>query len=157
MNADRYTYRVTWSSADGEHVGLCAEFPSLSWLAKSPDEALQGIRRLVAEATADMEASGELLPMYRDRRQSPDEGLFERVGVRYEVALDILGAIIAHWAAVTAAERDKPTPEASIITEAERARAELRVLRDALDPRDSQQIEAVIARYAPIARALYNG
>ena len=30
---DRYTYRITWSSEDGEHVGLCAEFPSLSWLA----------------------------------------------------------------------------------------------------------------------------
>ena len=27
---DRYTYRITWSAEDGEHVGLCAEFPSLS-------------------------------------------------------------------------------------------------------------------------------
>ena len=26
----RYTYRVTWSEADGEHVGLCAGFPSLT-------------------------------------------------------------------------------------------------------------------------------
>jgi len=24
---DRYTYRVTWSEEDEEHVGLCAEFP----------------------------------------------------------------------------------------------------------------------------------
>ena len=28
--ADHYTYRVTWSAEDGEHLGLCAEFPSLS-------------------------------------------------------------------------------------------------------------------------------
>ncbi len=29
---DRYTYRVTWSEEDQEYVGLCAEFPGLSWL-----------------------------------------------------------------------------------------------------------------------------
>ena len=28
--SDRYTYRITWSAEDGEHVGLCAEFPLLS-------------------------------------------------------------------------------------------------------------------------------
>ncbi|MDQ5918495.1 MAG: hypothetical protein QG660_1608, partial [Pseudomonadota bacterium] len=33
MSVDHYTYRVTWSAEDGEHVGLCAEFPSLSWRA----------------------------------------------------------------------------------------------------------------------------
>ena len=31
--SDRYTYRITWSAEDGENVGLCAEFPSLNWLA----------------------------------------------------------------------------------------------------------------------------
>jgi len=30
---DQYTYRITWSAEDREHLGLCAEFPSLSWLA----------------------------------------------------------------------------------------------------------------------------
>ncbi|MYF86766.1 MAG: toxin-antitoxin system HicB family antitoxin, partial [Rhodospirillaceae bacterium] len=40
---DRYTYRITWSSEDGEHVGLCAEFPSLSWLAPTPEKALSGV------------------------------------------------------------------------------------------------------------------
>jgi predicted HicB family RNase H-like nuclease len=62
MQIDHYTYRVTWSAEDGEHVGLCAEFPSLSWLAKSPGAALSGIRRLVVEVVADMEASGEAVP-----------------------------------------------------------------------------------------------
>jgi hypothetical protein len=45
MNINHYTYRVTWSSDDNEHVGLCAEFPSLSWLAPSPEKALSGIRK----------------------------------------------------------------------------------------------------------------
>jgi len=59
---DRYTYRVTWSQEDEEYVGLCAEFPSLSWLATSPEEALAGIRAAVADVVADMETSGELVP-----------------------------------------------------------------------------------------------
>ena len=41
MSVDHYTYRVTWSPEDGEHVGLCVEFPSLSWLATAPEEAYQ--------------------------------------------------------------------------------------------------------------------
>ena len=39
--SDHYTYRVTWSEEDQEHVGLCAEFPSLSYLAKAPEAALR--------------------------------------------------------------------------------------------------------------------
>jgi len=60
--ADKYTYRVTWSEEDTEHVGLCAEFPSLSWLAASPEAALKGIRKLVAEVVADMVNTGEQIP-----------------------------------------------------------------------------------------------
>jgi hypothetical protein len=48
LKNDRYTYRVTWSKEDGEYVGLCAEFPSLSWLASTPEAALRGIRKVVA-------------------------------------------------------------------------------------------------------------
>lgn len=59
---DQYTYRVTWSEKDGEHVGLCAEFPGLSWLAKTPEAALRGIRRTVTDVVADMEAEGEPVP-----------------------------------------------------------------------------------------------
>lgn len=62
MNIDHYTYRVTWSQEDGEHVGLCAEFPSLSWLAPTPEKALAGIRRLAGEVVADMQATGEPIP-----------------------------------------------------------------------------------------------
>ncbi len=58
LKNDRYTYRVTWSEEDNEYVGLCAEFPSLSWLASSPEAALRGIRKVVAEVVADLEANG---------------------------------------------------------------------------------------------------
>jgi predicted RNase H-like HicB family nuclease len=53
MTVDHYTYHVIWSPEDGEHVGLCAEFPSLSWLGKTPEAALNGIRRVVAEVAAE--------------------------------------------------------------------------------------------------------
>ena len=43
LKNDRYTYRVTWSEEDHEHVGLCAELPSLSWLASTPEAALKDI------------------------------------------------------------------------------------------------------------------
>ncbi len=62
LRNDRYTYRVTWSEDDNEYVGLCVEFPSLSWLAPSPESALKGIRRLVAGVVEDMAASGEMAP-----------------------------------------------------------------------------------------------
>ena len=59
---DHYTYRVTWSAEDREHVALCAEFPSLSWLASTPQGALTGIRKLVGEVLVDMHTAGELPP-----------------------------------------------------------------------------------------------
>jgi predicted RNase H-like HicB family nuclease len=62
MTQDHFTYRVTWSPEDGDHVGLCAEFPSLSWLAATLEGALAGIRKVVAEAVRDMEVSGEKVP-----------------------------------------------------------------------------------------------
>ena len=63
MSVDHYTYRVTWLPEDGEHVGLCAEFPSLSWLAGTPGAALEGIRQVVADVVADMQHNGEVLPV----------------------------------------------------------------------------------------------
>ena len=59
---DHYTYRITWSAEDREHVGLCAEFPSLSWLAATHRGALTGIRKLVEDVLADMRATGEAPP-----------------------------------------------------------------------------------------------
>lgn len=59
---DRYTYRIIWSDEDAEYAGLCAEFPSLSWLAPTPDAALSGIRQLIAGVVADLRDTGETPP-----------------------------------------------------------------------------------------------
>jgi predicted HicB family RNase H-like nuclease len=62
IKKDKYTYRVTWSEDDNEYVGLCAEFPSLSWLADTPKKALNGIRKLVADVLSDMIEDNEPIP-----------------------------------------------------------------------------------------------
>ena len=59
---DKYTYRVMWSEEDNEYIGLCAEFPSLSWLAKTQEKALTGIRNTVQEIIRDMQFTGETIP-----------------------------------------------------------------------------------------------
>lgn len=59
---DHYTYRVSWSPEDKEHVGTVAEFPSLSWLADDPTEALNGIRSVVRDVVSDLEDAGEPIP-----------------------------------------------------------------------------------------------
>jgi predicted HicB family RNase H-like nuclease len=58
-----YTYRVTWSEEDNEYVGLCAEFPGLSWLADTQEKALKGINQLVADVLVDMQANNEDIPL----------------------------------------------------------------------------------------------
>lgn len=61
-DATHYTYRVTWSAEDGEHVATVAEFPSLSWLAPTPVEALAGLADVVRDILTDLAASGESIP-----------------------------------------------------------------------------------------------
>ena len=59
---EKYTYRVIWSEEDQEHVGLCAEFPSLSWLDTSQAGALRGIVGAVRQAVVDMKKAHEPIP-----------------------------------------------------------------------------------------------
>jgi predicted HicB family RNase H-like nuclease len=59
---DKYTYRVFWSEEDQLHVGRCAEFASLSWLAASQGEALGGITKLVAGVLKDLAKAREPIP-----------------------------------------------------------------------------------------------
>ena len=65
---DKYTYRVIWSDEDKEYIGLCAEFPSLSWLSPTPETALRGIRKVVKDVFKEM----------NDRGESPPESLSSR-------------------------------------------------------------------------------
>lgn len=81
--------------------------------------------------------------------------IFSRVGVRLEVAEDVLGAIIAYHAGVLGQERSKPHPDQSVIDNALKAQDEMDDLRDALTVNDPEQIEAVIKKYGPIARELW--
>ncbi|HLB73206.1 MAG TPA: type II toxin-antitoxin system HicB family antitoxin [Sedimentisphaerales bacterium] len=59
---DHYAYRVVWSEEDAQYVGLCAELPSLSWLASTPEKALRGIRKTAADVVREMKANGESIP-----------------------------------------------------------------------------------------------
>lgn len=60
--SDRYTYKIIWSEEDKEYVGLCVEFPGLSWLAGKAELALKGIREVVEDVINDMKESGESPP-----------------------------------------------------------------------------------------------
>lgn len=70
--SDHFTYRIAWSEEDGEYVGTCAEFPSLSRLDDTPEAALHGIRELVKDVTADMEKYRELVPEMKEKRNNTD-------------------------------------------------------------------------------------
>ena len=59
---DRYTYRITWSEEDQAFVGLCTEFPSLSYLDKNQDKVFGEIRKLVGNILLDMAENGETPP-----------------------------------------------------------------------------------------------
>lgn len=82
-------------------------------------------------------------------------GLFARTGVRYEVACDVIGAMIARYAEVIGQERERDQPDQAVLQNALQQKRQLMDVRDALEPNDSAAIEATIARYAPLARKLY--
>ena len=62
MDTHKYSYRILWSEEDEEYVGLCAEFPSLSWLCKTQQGALDGIQKLVNDVARDLKESKEPVP-----------------------------------------------------------------------------------------------
>ena len=61
-NPEKYTYLVIWSNEDQEHVGLCTEFPSLSHLAPTVPDAINGIIALVGNVLEEMVKSREMPP-----------------------------------------------------------------------------------------------
>lgn len=63
MTKNQLSYRVFFSDEDDEWVGICEPFgPRLSHLAATPEEALAGIRALVAEVIDDLRAEGKPMP-----------------------------------------------------------------------------------------------
>ena len=69
VDVSHYTYRVAWSAEDGEFVATCLEFPSLSWLAASQVDALQGLEAVVRGVVADLQAQAEPIPEPLSDRQ----------------------------------------------------------------------------------------
>jgi len=62
INHKHYSYRVIWSPEDEEFIGLCTEFPSLSYLDEDQEKALTGISDLVKDVVLEMEENGEKPP-----------------------------------------------------------------------------------------------
>lgn len=81
--------------------------------------------------------------------------LFSRESVRYEVACDVIGGIIAHYSEALALERAKPEPDTAEIGRIRDKKRVLYAVRDGLDPKDVDAIEAVIRKYGPLARQFY--
>ena len=69
MDAKLYTYRVFWSEEDQEFVGLCAEFPGLSWLDENQEKAFTGIVALVQDCIHDLAAHDEPIPEPLSKKQ----------------------------------------------------------------------------------------
>ncbi|WP_237673510.1 DUF1870 family protein [Vreelandella profundi] len=93
MNPDsqHYSYSITWSEDDQQFVGLCSEFPSLSWLSDSQEDALKGIARTVQDALADMGNDSELIPRPKiaDRLNAEEMRGSELQALRKLLMLDV--------------------------------------------------------------------
>jgi len=76
-------------------------------------------------------------------------------GLRYEVAIDVIGAIISHHAEAISLESRKPSPDQNLIARCEAIQDEMRDLRYGLAADDTQAIERVIATYGPEAKNLF--
>jgi predicted HicB family RNase H-like nuclease len=62
VNYNHYSYRIIWSVEDQEFVGLCAEFPGLSYLGVNQSAALSGITDLVKGVVDEMQTNSEIVP-----------------------------------------------------------------------------------------------
>lgn len=93
IDASKYSYSVIWSDEDQCHVGLCAEFPSMSFLVESQSEALAGITRLIADTLADMRRVGETVPDPHRPHRSADAQILVRLPV--ELHIDLLAEAVA--------------------------------------------------------------
>ena len=90
-DVSHYTYRVAWSPEDGEFVATCLEFPSLSWLASTQQEALTGLLDLVADVVRDLSDAVEGVPEPLSER--PYSGKFNlRLGEQLHRRLAIQAA-----------------------------------------------------------------
>ena len=95
------------------------------------------------------------MPQATFESPQPPARLFSRAGVRMEVAHDVIGAIISHFAELIGQEREQGSPRQDRIAEAQRLISELKDMREELDTRQPASIEATINWFAPFARHLF--
>jgi predicted HicB family RNase H-like nuclease len=70
-DVSHYAVNVVWSVEDREFVATCLEFPSLSWLASTQFEAMEGLKAVLEAVIEDMLESGEQIPEpFADRNYS---------------------------------------------------------------------------------------
>lgn len=56
-----FPYIVTWSDEDKEYVAICPSYPSLSYIAATEADALNGLKDLMADIDLDYETIDENL------------------------------------------------------------------------------------------------
>ena len=83
--------------------------------------------------------------------------LFSRMYLRFEIARDCIGAVLAHQMAVIAEEASRDDADQGVLAQAEEERAKLMIIRDDIDPANSQQIESIIRDYGQLALKLFRG
>ena len=64
-----YSYRVFWSTEDGEYVAECDEIPGLSGLASSEGEAIRELKIAIGVWLDHLSSTGESLPVPRAIRR----------------------------------------------------------------------------------------
>jgi len=62
MNTSEYGFRVLWSEEDEGYVAICPEFPGVSALGHTPEEAIREIRKALDLAIASYRDFKWLLP-----------------------------------------------------------------------------------------------
>jgi len=60
-----YSYRVFWSTEDGEYVAECDEIPELSGLASSEAQAIKELKVAIGVWLDHLRSTGESLPVPR--------------------------------------------------------------------------------------------
>lgn len=81
---DKYMYMVRWSEEDQEFVGLCAEFPFLSYLDPDMDAAIAGIKEVVSDCVGYMRRDGDAVPIPIIEREAGDFPAQRHAGVWVE-------------------------------------------------------------------------
>lgn len=124
-------------------------------LAVSDFDGVQNVIERYAHVLLDIGRARIDAASSSDKSKRELEGLFSRGHVRYEVACEIIGALIAHFAELIGCERSSRVAELELIRSWGQAQEALREERDALSSDDVLAIGRVIETYAPAVRLLY--